>query len=75
MKTTKKCDCDWCKNWSPKLDKISKALPSKERKYFNDFVDYYLNLELDENVAQAKLEGSWPNWEWLPAEIKKHNLT
>ena len=29
----------------------------------NELEDYYGNIEMDLNVAEAKLDGSWPGWE------------
>ncbi len=31
------------------------------------------HAEMDRDVAESKLDGSWPGWEWLPGEIEKRN--
>lgn len=47
-------------------------LPSDgDRQKLEEFVGHHLNVEQDNDVAQAKLNGDWPGWEW----IKTHPLS
>lgn len=29
------------------------------------------HAEMDRDVAESRLDGSWPGWEWMPKEIKR----
>lgn len=72
-KTTSKCHCNFCLYWSPIITRIRAALPAKLLVDFDNYVTHSMCAEMDGEVAEAKLDGSWPGWEWLPAEIEKRN--
>lgn len=68
----KKCKCDWCTKWYPTIKRLDKKLTGKLKKDFDDLMTHYIGRADDGDVAQAKLDGSWPGYEWMPAEIKRH---
>lgn len=68
----KTCKCKWCTVWSPIIKRIDHALSPRLKKQFNDLLEHYIFMEEDYDYLQAKMDGSWPGWEWLPNEIKKH---
>lgn len=68
-----KCHCNSCTVWSPIIRKVQKKLCGKLAKDFELWLMSTACREMDGYVAMAKLEGSWPDWEWLPAEIERRN--
>lgn len=59
------CLCDDCRHWSPLLAHLRAQLDERGRELLNELEDYIGNVELDLDVANAKLDGSWPGWEAL----------
>lgn len=43
--TMKNCQCDWCKNISPKLHNIENKLLGEDKEFFRDFVNKYITIE------------------------------
>lgn len=68
-----KCYCNSCVEWSPRIKRIKKALPEKLWKEFDGFILHSMCQNMDGAIAQAKLDGSWPGWEWLPKMINFQN--
>jgi hypothetical protein len=64
------CFCDLCVKWYPIIRRVRLKLNGKLGIDFDNLItNLYCEAE-DGDVAQAKLDGSWPGWEWLPGEIK-----
>ena len=71
--TTRECTCDWCTKRSPAIHRIREALTDEAiRKEFDELIDYFMNVEEDGNVNEAKLAGDWPGWQWIKKEKEKH---
>ena len=68
---TKRCSCDFCVKWYPIIRRIRRKLTGKTLDEFDLLVGYLMDEAENGDVAQAKLAGSWPGWDWLPAEIRK----
>lgn len=71
--TKTNCYCNLCKYWSKVVKRVRHKLSGKLLKDFDTWCDHMACEGLDGSVAEAKLDGSWPGWEWLPAEITKRN--
>jgi hypothetical protein len=58
-----KCDCELCRA-SSACEKFKGRLPENMRDEFNALVNYYFergaNAEMELEVLQSKIEGSWP---------------
>lgn len=65
------CLCDHCRHWSPLIKHLEAQLNEEGRKLLTELTTDWLNASEDRDVAEAKLAGTWPNWEWLPAAIEK----
>ena len=52
--------CHICKQ-SEMVKRIQSKLPEREAKEFRDFVNEYVNIEMDLNYHQAIMDGSWPS--------------
>ncbi len=70
-----KCGCDFCLHWYPLIQHLEAQLDERGRKLLNQLVENWMHQSDDFGVANAKLEGNWPGWEWLPAEIAKRQKT
>lgn len=57
------CLCNDCRHWGPLITHIRAQLDERGQELLNELVDYYGNVEMDLDVANAKLDGSWPGWE------------
>lgn len=57
------CLCNDCRHWGPLLAHLRAQLDERGRELLNELEDHYGNIEMDLNVAEAKLDGSWPGWE------------
>jgi len=76
--TETKCLCDWCVRISPMHKRIKDALPEHLKHEFDYLSNRFFNIEMDLDATEAKLNGSWPGWEWIVEERRKHegrNLT
>ena len=67
-----KCQCDLCRIWTPLHRRIMAKLKGKDRKLYEQFVDKEENENLGRGVAEAKLRGDWPGWEWMKKAVKEH---
>lgn len=65
--TQTECGCDFCQHWSPLIDHIDSQLDVNGKKLLEELVTDWMYKCEDRDVANAKLEGSWPGWE----EMKK----
>lgn len=63
--TKTECGCDSCQHWSPISAHIRAQLDENGRKLFDEMSEHYGHIEMDLDVANAKLDGSWPGWEAL----------
>ena len=70
----KRCTCDICTKWAPLHRRILAKLRGKDRVLFEEFLDMEEQQSTDLGVATAKLDGTWPGWEWLPKVIRRHQL-
>jgi len=61
----KKCNCDWCKRVSPMIQRIRDSLDESMALDFDYLMNRMISTEEDLNYAEAKLDGSWPGWEWI----------
>lgn len=68
----KKCKCEWCVKWCPIHRRVRLTLKGKLLKDFDALMAHYDALSMDGDVSKAKLNGSWPGWEWLPEAIRAH---
>lgn len=66
------CDCKLCTTWIPLFGRIKEKLDEKDKKLFETFLFEWDAETLDGQVAQAKVEGEWPGWEWMKEEVPKH---
>lgn len=65
MNPRKRCLCDLCVRISPMQKRIAKSLPEELRKDFEYLMVRLMTVEEDYDVAEAKLAGEWPGWEWI----------
>lgn len=61
--TETECGCNWCQHWYPIIKHIEAQLDEEGKKLFNELGEHYDHVEMDGDVAQAKLDGGWPGWE------------
>ena len=66
------CKCDLCTKWSPLHRRIMAKLRGKDLKLFDEFLMMEANQSDELGVAEAKLEGEWPGWEWMKETIRAH---
>jgi hypothetical protein len=81
-----KCKCELCTKWSPLHRRIMAKLRGKDKKLFDEFLMMVWNDSDDLGVipfgsflallmlANAKLAGEWPGWEWMPAQVIKQKM-
>lgn len=69
------CMCNSCRHWSPLLSHVKAQLDERGRALLDEYMNYIEQSDEDGNVAQAKLEGNWPGWEWMKEEVKKREQT
>lgn len=68
---SKPCKCDICAKWSPLFNRIMPLLTPEDRVLLDEFRTNEMMESLDLGVAQAKLDGIWPGWEWMKdAKVK-----
>lgn len=53
--------------------KIMETLPEDLKKYFENLIIRLENAEVSLISAKAKLDGSWPYWEWMKKVRKQLN--
>lgn len=63
------CKCDLCAIWFPLFDRLQTKASPEDKEGIDAFIDMWMNESMDGNVAQAKLEGSWPGYEGVPGII------
>jgi len=61
----KTCLCKICTEVSPRIRDIKKALPENLQKDFEWLMDDYCQKSNDLDIANAKLNGDWPKWEFM----------
>lgn len=61
----RKCLCDLCTRISPMHDRLKEALPESLRDDLEYLMMRLMCAEEDRDVAEAKLHGNWPGWEWM----------
>ena len=59
------CLCDDCRHWHPLSTHIRAQLDERGKALLDELNDHYGNIEMDLDVAEAKLAGDWPGWEAL----------
>ena len=70
-----KCKCRFCSFEIPRFTRLlGKLKNKKDRSDLEDMFNKYIHVSDDLNHAEAKLDGSWPNWEWIKAEKEKRGL-
>ena len=69
-----KCLCDECLIWGPKYQRIRDVLGGTLRRDFEELHDHLYMEAFYGNIAEAKLDGSWPGWEWIIKEKAKRGL-
>lgn len=68
------CSCRFCTDTYPRIKAIIAALPTSELKdSFDGLMQDMSAAQLDLDVAEAKLAGEWPGWEWIIDAKKLHN--
>ena len=70
----KRCGCDHCQHWCPLLAHVRAQLDKEGNQLLDELVLDWMKASEDRDVAAAKLDGTWPGWEWLPTEIEKRRL-
>lgn len=71
----RKCTCDECAKWIPLHRRIMRKLSPRDRALYEEFLDKEEAESLDLGVANAKLAGDWPGWEWMKRVVKRHAAT
>ena len=66
------CSCDICTKWMPMHRRILAVLTPEDRKLYDEFLMMEANRSDDLGVAEAKLAGDWPGWEWIRDAVKLH---
>ena len=74
MSEPKKCECYSCRVEIPSIKRIKAVLPEDLQKEFETLIGNYYHEQMDHDVAEAKLDGSWPRWEWIKDEKSKRGL-
>lgn len=60
------CQCEYCQKIIPMMQQIIKVIPTEElRKDFDWLMERLMYAEDDRDYYKAKMEGSWPGWEWM----------
>jgi hypothetical protein len=67
-----KCTCDFCTKWHPFFKRVGKKLSGRDLKLFEELFEKEMNEEEELAVAESKLAGKWPGWEWMKEAIEKH---
>jgi len=68
-----KCECHFCTDTFPRIEAITAALPTQElRDSFNRLMEEMGTLQLDLDVAEARLAGEWPGSEWIKEAKEQH---
>ncbi len=63
--TQTKCGCDLCQHWLPLIAHIRAQLNEEGNHLLNELVDQWMNDAMDKDVAEAKLNGTWPGYEHI----------
>ncbi len=66
-----RCLCDLCTRISPMYSRLQEALPEPMRADFEYLMMRLMCAEEDRDVAEAKLYGQGPGWEWMKAAREK----
>lgn len=70
-----KCGCHFCTELIPREKRIREALPPELHADLEYIMSAYGADSLDKDVAEAKLDGEWPGWEWMKeAKQKQHEI-
>lgn len=65
-----RCLCHQCTYWTPLQEEIMDALPDSLKKKFDHLWESFDCVQIDLDVAQAKLRGDWPGWEWMKKAVR-----
>lgn len=68
---TRTCKCDMCTKWNPLARRILAKLRGNDKALFNEWLEMEAQQGDDLAATTAKLDGSWPGYEWLPAVIEQ----
>lgn len=66
-----RCLCDLCTRIFPMHKRLQEALPEPLRADFEYLMMRLMCAEEDRDVADAKLAGEWPGWEWMKTAREK----
>lgn len=61
--TQTECGCDSCQHWSPLIQHIEAQLDERGRELLKELVEDREYAHMDLDLAECKLNGSWPGWE------------
>ena len=67
-----RCQCELCTKWWPLLRRVEKKLSGRDRKLFEQWQMKIANDSDSLGAATAKLNGDWPDWEWMKQAVKDH---
>lgn len=68
-----KCNCKWCAKYFPIMEQVKEKLEGKLKEDFDSMMTSLMCELEDGEVAQIKLKGEWPGWEWIKEVIQEHN--
>lgn len=80
MSQERSCPCKLCAKWNPLIERIHKILRNAGGEHVNDdllfdeLVADWQTQSMDLGAAEAKLEGTWPGWEWMKEARKQHGM-
>jgi len=64
------CLCDFCTRINPMQKRIRDALPAELQSDFEYITMRMMCAEEDRDVAESKLHGQWPGWEWMAKAVE-----
>lgn len=67
--TRPKCQCDYCQKWHPLYYRIKASLNEADQRLLEDFFLHEWDLSDAVGMAEAKLAGDWPGWEWMKGYV------
>jgi len=73
MAEPKECQCEWCTTFSPGYQRLKARTHPDDLPFLDEMLNRMMCAEDDLNYAEAKLDGSWPGWEWIVEAKKVHD--